>query len=627
MIPITRTTTLIAAVTAVFALSPMTGHAVKLDFCYKDVTHPSDTVVTEPVHLEKYLGKKKGYVWSDGSEWYVKPKWYDVRLFSEGRGAVGKSYDKWGYVDTLGVEVIKPQYVAAKDFHCGLAAVKTGKDPDSWGYIDRAGNMVIAPTLRVADDFTGGMASVRNGKGEWGIIDKEGKWLSGPQAVEMHLTMPNDSTCHIKTPGGIILSHEKEDVTVATDCSEIKEFHEGLAAAKSIKNGCWGFINEIGEWIVKPDFGGANDLSENIAFVAKEKKNDSSFSHRREYRDIFVELGKEEARGVYELNKNPFASFKEGLAFIICAEASGKAYGEGVGIMDKKGKKIQQGVKIIKKHWEDFWGNQMVTTQIPAIISTAYDFDGGIAYVITPDEKGAIRHPYLYKWNFEDFLANTIGSEEDFISLRGYKLQDDSYLEEYSQVTMDKLERWAEKGEFEKTEDWEKRTSPANREAKLRELRAEEHKAAEGKSAEVAEYNRNQQFLYNRLKKAYDERYRDICRRYSEWMNHRFLDQEMFLLEYDADNERFGLQTTKNGMFSISVPIAEAQKFKHDWFAATAPEGMNMQLNENRGVKFEWIIAGRQPELIGWSLSVGGYPVNGPNGEELYFDEEDLMQR
>jgi len=58
MIPITRTATLIAAVTAVFALSPMTGHAVKLDFCYKDVTHPSDTVVTEPVHLEKYLGRK-----------------------------------------------------------------------------------------------------------------------------------------------------------------------------------------------------------------------------------------------------------------------------------------------------------------------------------------------------------------------------------------------------------------------------------------------------------------------------------------------------------------------------------------------------------------------------------------
>lgn len=622
MIPITRTATLIAAVTAVFALSPMTGHAVKLDFCYKDVTHPSDTVVTEPVHLEKYLGKKKGYVWSDGSEWYVKPKWYDVRLFSEGRGAVGKSYDKWGYVDTLGVEVIKPQYVAAKDFHCGLAAVKTGKDPDSWGYIDRAGNMVIAPTLRVADDFTGGMASVRNGKGEWGIIDKEGKWLTGPQAVEMHLTMPNDSTCHIKTPGGIILSHEKEDVTVATECSEIKEFHEGLAAAKSIKNGCWGFINEIGEWIVEPLYSNAGNFSENKAFVSE---NDEYSSPR--FMHLYVVLGHKEPRRVPESNDNRKAAFGEGLSFIVCWEASGKARGTGYGIMTNEGRLIQPGVKKIKKYWEDFWGNQMVTTQFLSIIAGTYDFDGGIAYVITPDEKGAIRHPYLYKWNFEDFLANTIGSEEDFISLRGYKLQDDSYLEEYSQATMDKLERWAEKGEFEKTEDWEKRTSPANREAKLRELRAEEHKAAEGKSTEVAEYNRNQQFLYNRLKKAYDERYRDICRRYSEWMNHRFLDQEMFLLEYDADNERFGLQTTKNGMFSISVPIAEAQKFKHDWFAATAPEGMNMQLNENRGVKCEWIITGKQPAFIGWSLSVGGYPVNGPNGEMLGFDEEDLMQR
>lgn len=52
-----------------------------------------------------------------------------------------------------------------------------------------------------------------------------------------------------------------------------------------------------------------------------------------------------------------------------------------------------------------------------------------------------------------------------------------------------------------------------------------------------------------------------------------------------------------------------------------------MQLNENRGVKFHRIITGKQPVFTGCSLYVGDYRVDGPNGEELYFDEEDLMQR
>lgn len=630
-----RKLSVVILVVAIFLSIPAISNAkkYKVDFCYLGVDSPFENNHGERIYLEtdigKYSGKKSGYKWSDGREWYVKPKWYDVRDFSEGRGAVAKKYGKWGFVDTLGVEIIKPQFCTTKDFHCGRAAVKLKKD-NNWGYIDSVGNMVIMPNLREADDFINGMASVCNDKGEWGVIDRNGNWLTEAYPFEMHLSVLNDSTYLYKTPMGIILSHQKEKIDILTDCSRIKQFCEGLAAAKSVKNGLWGFINEIGEWVIEPQFAGAGDFNENAVFVAKHDGfvRVPEFDNSHEYRDLIVKLEqKNNPLSVGELNINKNACFSEGLSFFIQYEAKGKFSGEGVGIIDKNAKRIQRGLDIVKKQWEDFWGNQLYKYEFPALISRAYSFDGGIAYVTTPEEKGAIKHPSLYKWTFDDFVKNTIGSEDDFISQRGYKPLDDSYKDEYSKETQEKFEQWAKKGEFEKTEDWENRTSPANREAKLRELREVEHNSVDSKSAEVAEYNRKQQFLYFRLKKTYRERYKDICQSYSKWMYHRFNDQKIELLDYDADKELFGLQTERNGRFSVNVPIAEAKKFKETWFAATAPEDMYMQLNEKRGVKFDWIILGSETEILtAGNLTVQGYTVLGPNGEEPEpFEEEDIM--
>lgn len=50
--------------------------------------------------------------------------------------------DKWGYVNSAGVFVIKPQFAEVMRFSEGLAAVK--KD-DNWGYIDMNGVFIINP--------------------------------------------------------------------------------------------------------------------------------------------------------------------------------------------------------------------------------------------------------------------------------------------------------------------------------------------------------------------------------------------------------------------------------------------------------------------------------------------------
>lgn len=590
----------------------------KLNFCYKDV-YPQDTVAKAP-QLKIWYGKKLGYYWSDGTP-FVEPKWKSVREFSEGRGAVAKSENKWGFVDSTGVEVVVPQYYKCGDFHSGLAAVKTTKDSGGWGYIDLNGNMIIQPQFRTADDFAGELAAVSTENGLYGIINKKGEWFLKPQSHKTQVSMLNDSTYLIKTPAGIIMIHDKENLEVVTDCSEIKPFTEGVAAARSVKNNLWGYINELGSWLIEPQFAAAGKFWENIAFAARYKEH---WSDCYKNRDLIVSLGMKSPTMLGELNQNEISMFEEGVAFIICTEQKRKARGEGVGIINKKGNKLQQGVKVEKKEWEDFYGNQMVTYSIPAIISQAYNFNGGIAYVKTPTDSGAIKHPFFNKWTLNDFIENTIGSREDFLVSRGCRHLTDTHKAELREETNREFEQWLQKGEFEKTEDWEKRTSPANREAKLNELREKELiSVAEGDSLMEKE-NRRQDFLAERLNRCYDERLKTQCNKYAKWMHHRFLDQEIELLEYDADNERFGLSTEKMGLLSVNVPIADAQKFKQDWYNTTAPAEMPMQLNDNRGVRLKADIVPTQSGnyLLNTALYIKGYAVSGPDGEEFLYEPE-----
>jgi hypothetical protein len=85
-------------------------------------------------------------------------------------GSVGPA--KYGYIDHSGKWVIQRSFVAADDFHEGLAAV-TGKD-GTWGYIDKSGQVVIAPRFEAASEFSEGLAAIRIG-GRWGWVGKNGE--------------------------------------------------------------------------------------------------------------------------------------------------------------------------------------------------------------------------------------------------------------------------------------------------------------------------------------------------------------------------------------------------------------------------------------------------------------------
>lgn len=76
---------------------------------------------------------------------------------------------KWGFVDTEGKEIVKPQYSEAKSFCNGLAAVSNGNE---WGFINQDGKLVIDYQFYGADYFNkAGNCLVETGKGtNWQLL-------------------------------------------------------------------------------------------------------------------------------------------------------------------------------------------------------------------------------------------------------------------------------------------------------------------------------------------------------------------------------------------------------------------------------------------------------------------------
>ena len=93
-------------------------------------------------------GKLYGFIESSGKI-VIKPQFEATYSFSEGIAAVKKK-GKWIYIDKTGKTVIDPVgYMPSGSFHRGLAFVRT--DDMRYGYIDRSGKFVWKPTLLYAN--------------------------------------------------------------------------------------------------------------------------------------------------------------------------------------------------------------------------------------------------------------------------------------------------------------------------------------------------------------------------------------------------------------------------------------------------------------------------------------------
>ena len=149
-----------------------------------------------------------------------------------------------------GKRVTSLDFVYLSDAGEGLMEV--GVAGKGYGYINSDGKFVIPPQYDSTDDFEDGFAKVRKGD-KWYLIDKNGK------ETEMKSNLENRYEA-------------------------VGRFSEGLCAVSKLKlsfmdlayhsddadfAGIWGFVNEAGEEIIKPQYIYAYPFDKGVALVCK----------------------------------------------------------------------------------------------------------------------------------------------------------------------------------------------------------------------------------------------------------------------------------------------------------------------------------------------------------------------
>ena len=164
--------------------------------------------------------------------------------------------------------------IEVNDFGIYSEGYCSAKFQDAYCFIDMDGNILI-DGLQYAGCFQNGKAVIQDREGRWALIDQEGKICS-------------DYFQDIKTDyagrylfGEHVIARKDEKYNLYDDSlkKEVKKLEasdmdihvrEGLAAY--CENGKWGFINEEGVVVIKPQYEGAKSFSGGVAGVCENGK-------------------------------------------------------------------------------------------------------------------------------------------------------------------------------------------------------------------------------------------------------------------------------------------------------------------------------------------------------------------
>lgn len=127
----------------------------------------------EPEKIPVWSIKDSAVVWKDANGAAGKAEPAELAL-ADGLYPVSTGLDKpvkYGYINNYLSLSIPADYEDAKDFSCGLAAVKKG---GLWGFINEKGDFAIPGEYSDAYSFRDNIAPVCK-NGAWGIINKKGE--------------------------------------------------------------------------------------------------------------------------------------------------------------------------------------------------------------------------------------------------------------------------------------------------------------------------------------------------------------------------------------------------------------------------------------------------------------------
>ena len=206
-------------------------------------------------HAIGSIGKQYFIVSKSGGEIPVNyEKIKDINHYSEGLAPIriGKYY---GYIDTLGQIVVKPNFKSVGFFHGGYAWAKS--TDNLVGYINKTGEWVIEPTYFTGKyyDPVSGLARVKGAKG-WGYVDMEGNFNNFNIRSSFYSFAEGLAVYRIDDKIGYI--NHKGEVVIEPVYHVAHAFKNGYARVEFEKK--WGIIDKEGNWVIKPIYKKLSDV-------------------------------------------------------------------------------------------------------------------------------------------------------------------------------------------------------------------------------------------------------------------------------------------------------------------------------------------------------------------------------
>lgn len=272
-------------------------------------------------------------------------KYDSANGFCEGMASVCRE-GKWGFIDTVGREVVPCMYDGVDGFHEGMARVNVGggwrrTDEDEpslsggkTGFVDKTGREVIPCQYLYADNFHDGLAQVEvreDGKSDCFFIDKSGR-RAGPGMDCWSDVLFSEGLAKTCQDGKCGFMDKTGNVVIPCIYDHTGDFHEGLARVENRKK--WGFVDNAGREVIPCQYGYADDFHDGLACVNVGLK----------------EYGFIDKTGQVVIRDVGITEFSEGFARVWC--------GNQAGYMDKTGQ-----------------------IAIPARFDRAYGFHDGLAMV------------------------------------------------------------------------------------------------------------------------------------------------------------------------------------------------------------------------------------------------------